>query len=79
MNDGLRPVQWEILRALTELGATYAAPASSEEIGQRLNLNPSYVRRQVRELISMNLAAVRRGNGGGYYLVKGEWRNEVVR
>lgn len=79
MIEALRSVQREILHILVEMQASYATPVSSEAIGLRLNLNPSYVRRQVRELIRLGLAGVRRGNGGGYYLRRGAWSDAVVR
>lgn len=61
-------VQREILGVLARAGASYAAPLSSEAIGRRLKLTPSYVRRQMKALIVCGLVLVRRGNGGGYYL-----------
>lgn len=64
----MTPAHHEILQVLREARATYADPVSSEEIGRRLRLTPSYVRAVARALVRMGLVAVRRGNGGGYYL-----------
>lgn len=68
MYRGLSAIHTEILRLLRNQGATYAYPVSSDEMGERLNVTPSYIREQIRILQALNLIGVRRGRGGGYYL-----------
>lgn len=58
----------EILKLLRKNKATYACPVSSEEMGEFLNVTPSYIREQIRVLQNLNLIGVRRGRGGGYYI-----------
>lgn len=62
----------EIISLLGKEKSSYAAPVNSEYLGQKLRISPSYVRTQMCSLIKAKLVAVRRGNGGGYYLIGGE-------
>lgn len=59
----------EIYHLLISHRATYARPLNSNEIGHALNVTPSYVREQAGLLIRLNMVAVRRGRGGGYYVL----------
>lgn len=61
----------EIISLLRKEKSSYAVPINSEYLGQRLRISPSYVRTQMCSLIKAKLVAVRRGNGGGYYLIGG--------
>ena len=61
----------ELISLLRKEKSSYAAPVNSEYIGQKLRISPSYVRTQMCCLIKNKQAAVRRGNGGGYYLIEG--------
>lgn len=64
-------LQNEIIALLRQSGSSYANPLNSTEIGRRLNVSPPYVRTRMRELVRDGVVAVRRGNGGGYYLTGG--------
>ncbi|NLJ23933.1 MAG: AsnC family transcriptional regulator [Firmicutes bacterium] len=64
----LTPIHEEILRILEEKESSYAFPVRSKEIGDALNVSPSYVREMTALLQGMHLVRVRRGRGGGYYL-----------
>ncbi|MDI3280270.1 MAG: AsnC family transcriptional regulator [Bacillota bacterium] len=70
--DRMSPIHEEILRVLREKEASYASPICSEVLGEKLNLTPSYVREQVRLLQELRLVGVRRGRGGGYFLLNGQ-------
>ena len=58
----------EILRILEEKDSSYARPVRSQEIGEALNVSPSYVREMTTILQDRGLVRVRRGRGGGYYI-----------
>lgn len=58
----------EILKVLRKNKATYARPISSDEMGETLNVTPSYIREQIKVLQKLDLIGVRRGRGGGYYI-----------
>lgn len=60
----------EILTLLRRRGTSYARPATSIEIGIELNVSPSYVRECSARLQARHLVGVRRGPGGGYYIVR---------
>lgn len=64
----------EMLALLKQAGSSYANPLNSNEIGRRLNVSPPYIRCQMRRLVQAGVVAVRRGNGGGYYLAGGASR-----
>lgn len=78
MNE-MTNLQREIMKVLKQNNSTYANPVSSEEIGRRLNVNPSYVREQMKVLQKRSLVLVRNGPGGGYFLDHSaeEARNEL--
>jgi DNA-binding IscR family transcriptional regulator len=59
----------EIVTLLSRRGTSYARPATSVEIGRELNVSPSYVRECSSRLRAEHLVGVRRGPGGGYYVV----------
>lgn len=67
MEDGLTTIQKEILKVLQAKSASYASPVNSHELGQRLNVTPSYVREQAKIMEKKGMVAVRRGPGGGYF------------
>lgn len=64
----LEPIHEEIIKLLQSKGACYARPATSAEIGDALNVSPSYVRQRISQLCAWRLVGVRRGPGGGYYV-----------
>ncbi|NMB12414.1 MAG: Rrf2 family transcriptional regulator [Firmicutes bacterium] len=64
----LTPIHQEILRILKQKDSSYASPVRSQEIGDALNVSPSYVREMTALLRGLGLVQVRRGRGGGYYL-----------
>jgi DNA-binding IscR family transcriptional regulator len=64
----LTPIHEEILRILKQKDSSYACPVRSQEIGDALNVSPSYVREMTALLQGLDLVRVRRGRGGGYYL-----------
>jgi len=68
MYRGISVIHEEILKLLRKHGSSYAYPVSSEEMGEVLNVTPSYIREQIRILQALNLIGVRRGRGGGYYI-----------
>jgi len=61
-------IQKEILKLLKKNQASYASPISSSELSRRLNVTPSYIREQAKELNLLGLLEVRRGPGGGYFI-----------
>lgn len=65
----LKSLHAEVLRLLHEEGSAYAQPVDSVEIGKALNVTPSYIRSQLTSLVKAGVIGVRRGNGGGYYLI----------
>lgn len=67
----LAAVQRHILHYLRRSGATYRQAAPSSVIAAALNLYPSYVREQARDLVNRGLLCVRPGRRGGYYLPTG--------
>lgn len=58
----------EIVLLLYKKTTSYAWPMNSREIGDMLQVTPSYVRSQLSQLVKEGVIAVRRGNGGGYYI-----------
>jgi predicted transcriptional regulator len=64
----LTPIHEEILRILKQKDSSYACPVRSQEIGDALNVSPSYVREMTALLQGLDLVRVRRGRGGVYYL-----------
>lgn len=62
----------EILHLLGKKAASYAWPINSQEIGETLQVTPSYIRSQLSQLVKDGRIGVRRGNGGGYYLIREE-------
>jgi hypothetical protein len=60
----------EILRLLMQPETSYAKPLNSASIGRLLHVTPAYVRSQLSCLVKKNLVGVRRGNGGGYYMMR---------
>lgn len=63
-------VEKRILELMADRKPVYAHAMTSEEIGEALNLTPSYVREKMRTLVKRSLIQVRRGPKGGYYLMK---------
>ncbi|HMM19542.1 MAG TPA: Rrf2 family transcriptional regulator [Selenomonadales bacterium] len=59
-----------MVRLLTEKATSYAQPMTSKEIGEILKVTPSYVRAQLSMLVKDCRVRVRRGNGGGYYVIR---------
>lgn len=74
----LAAVQRHILHYLRRSGATYRHAAPSSVIAAALNLYPSYVREQARELVNRGLLCVRPGRRGGYYLPSGPQEDAAV-
>lgn len=64
----MQPIHYEIVDYLRDKGATSESPQSSSEIGDCLNVTPSYVRLVMKRLLITGKVRVRRGRGGGYYL-----------
>lgn len=62
----------EVFKLLTRQETSYSKPMNSQEIGERLQVTPSYIRSQLSQLVKMKQVGVRRGNGGGYYVMKEE-------
>lgn len=62
-------LQLEVRDLLAREHTSYAQPLNSEYIGRALNITPSYIRRQLTRLVKERLIGVRRGNGGGYYII----------
>ena len=60
----------EVLILLAREQASYAQPINSEGIGRALNITPSYIRSQLSALVREKRIGVRRGNGGGYYMIR---------
>lgn len=69
----------EVFKLLTQQGTSYAKPINSKEIGEILKVTPSYVRSQLSKLVKIRQVGVRRGNGGGYYLMKEEMQQHASR
>ena len=68
--ENLSVLHHEVLMLLERERASYAQPISSGDIGKALNITPSYIRSQMVILVRERLIGVRRGNGGGYYIVR---------
>jgi DNA-binding IscR family transcriptional regulator len=68
--DDLTTLEQEVLLLLARQQSSYAYPISSEQIGKELNITPSYVRSQLGRLVDIKMVGVRRGNKGGYYIVR---------
>jgi DNA-binding IscR family transcriptional regulator len=62
----------EIFKLLVRYETSYAKPMNSQEIGALLKVTPSYIRSQLSQFVKTKLVGVRRGNGGGYYLITEE-------
>lgn len=60
----------EVLKLLVQHETSYAKPMNSEDIGKMLKVTPSYIRSQLSQLTKVRKVGVRRGNGGGYYIMK---------
>jgi hypothetical protein len=60
----------EILWLLVHNETSYAKPMNSEQLGRLLHVTSAYVRSQLSCLVKENLVGVRRGNGGGYYMMR---------
>ncbi len=71
-------IQKEIIRLLQKKGATYAHPLKSKEMGEKLNVTPSYIREQAKILEKKGVIAVRRGPGGGYFFLAGDSKDFSV-
>lgn len=63
-------LHYEILHLLTQKTTSYAWPMNSREIGEILQVTPSYIRSQLSQLVKEGRIGVRRGSGGGYYLIR---------
>lgn len=59
----------EVFQLLAQRATSYAQPMNSREIGELLKVTPSYVRSQLSQLVKDRRVKVRRGNGGGYYII----------
>lgn len=59
----------EILKVLQDSKACYSRPVSSAQIAKLLNITPSYIRGSVMPLKKHNMVGVRRGSGGGFFLL----------
>jgi DNA-binding IscR family transcriptional regulator len=68
--DNFTTLEQEVLLLLARQQSSYANPISSEQIGKELNITPSYIRSQLGRLIDAKMVGVRRGNKGGYYIVR---------
>lgn len=71
MNKKISWIQKEIINLLTAKSTTYAQPLTSQEIGEALNITPSYIRKQMKILFNLGFVQVRNGRGGGYFLING--------
>lgn len=67
----------EVLRLLVQYNTSYARPMNSHEIGEILRVTPSYIRSQLSQLVKNQQVGVRRGNGGGYYGMQEERRQNA--
>ncbi len=67
----------EVLELLAQHETSYAKPMNSQEIGGILKVTPSYIRSQLSQLAKIRRVGVRRGNGGGYYLMKEEMQQNA--
>ncbi|GMB01696.1 hypothetical protein [Pelosinus sp. IPA-1] len=63
-------LQEEVFKLLDRHTASYAKPLNSKEIGEILKVTPSYIRSQLSQLVKVRRVGVRRGNGGGYYVMQ---------
>jgi DNA-binding IscR family transcriptional regulator len=54
---------------LQDSKACYSRPVNSFEIAKLLNITPSYIRGSVTPLKKQNIIGVRRGSGGGFFLL----------
>lgn len=59
-----------MLKVLTDAETDYTSPMTSKELGNRLNVNPAYIRERANGLLKAGLIQVRRGPGGGYFIIK---------
>ncbi len=60
----------QILILLKDKNASYAFPLNSKEIGESLNITPSYIRKKIKKMEDDGLIGVRKGSGGGYFLIE---------
>jgi DNA-binding IscR family transcriptional regulator len=67
----------EVYKLLAQQETSYAKPMNSKEIGEILKVTPSYIRSQLSQLVKRKQVGVRRGNGGGYYLMKEEMQQHA--
>ncbi len=72
MNGSNRSLFEQILVILKGRRASYSNPVSSEYLAEAIQVNPSYLRTQMKTLVQRGKVSVRRGKGGGYYLAKRE-------
>ncbi len=70
--EDISELQKKMVELLKKMEAVYSQPVSSNRLGERLNLTPSYVRKIIKPLQDKGLLDVRRGKGGGYYLMPEE-------
>lgn len=77
MYDQITWVQKEIVNILAQKNTSYAQPLTSEEIGEILNITPSYIRKQMKILYKLGFVQVRNGRGGGYFYTNGGRINEL--
>lgn len=70
MNGSNRSLFEQILVILKGRRASYSNPVSSEYLAEVIQVNPSYLRTQMKTLVQRGKVSVRRGKGGGYYLTK---------
>ncbi len=66
----MKSLHHEVFQLLTRHATSYSQPMNSREIGELLKVTPSYVRSQLSQLVKERLVGVRRGNGGGYYIIR---------
>ncbi|MFW5962093.1 MAG: Rrf2 family transcriptional regulator [bacterium] len=65
----------QIVFFLKEGKASYASPINSDEIGKKFNITPSYVRKKIKKLKNNKVIGVRRGVGGGYFILNESFNN----
>lgn len=70
VNGNWSSLHYQILGLLRRKKADYANPVISDDMGQELNITPSYIRKKIQLLLEEGMVGVRRGKGGGYYLEK---------
>jgi DNA-binding IscR family transcriptional regulator len=68
----------EVFKLLIQHETSYAKPMNSQVIGKLLKVTPSYIRSQLSQLVKLRLVGVRKGNGGGYYLMKEEIQQYAI-